>query len=139
MLAQVRRWLQLNGAGRFTWWHRALDDRAPDKGMRAGYRRMLTKEGQTIDKNEDHMREFGERIGETDAADATVEYFAFPEVFKTEACEGFDAQTVLRLLRDRGYLKPDKGRPFDCKPRLPGLGPTRCYRIEPAIFEGDED
>jgi putative DNA primase/helicase len=45
---------------------------------------------------------------------------------------------VLQVLRAAGHLGPDKGRPFDCKPRLPGLGPTRCYRIKASIFEGDE-
>ena len=48
MLAQVRRWLQLNGVGRFTYWHRALDDRAPDKGVRAGYRRLVTGETSVV-------------------------------------------------------------------------------------------
>lgn len=137
MLSQVRRWLQLNGAGRFTWWHRALDDRAPDKGLRAGFRRMMTADGKPIHKNSDHVREFGETISGADAEESTVDYFVFPEVFETEACDGVDTRAVLRLLRDEGHLLPDKGRPFDCKPRLPGMGPTKCYRICASIFEGE--
>jgi putative DNA primase/helicase len=137
MLGQVRRWLQLNGAGRFTWWHRALDDRAPDKGLRAGFRLMVAPDGTPIRKDSDHQREFGDSISTADAEKSTVDYFAFPEVFDAEACEGFDKHAVLRLLRSAGHLVPDKGRPFDCKPRLPGLGPTRCYRIKASIFEGE--
>lgn len=137
MLGQVRRWLQLNGAGRFTWWHRALDDRAPDKGMRAGFRLMVTPDGSPIKKDSDHQREYGATVSTTDAETSTVDHFIFPEVFDAEACEGFDKHAVLRLLRSTGHLVPDKGRPFDCKPRLPGLGPTRCYRIKASIFEGD--
>lgn len=139
MLTQVRRWLQLNGAGRFTWWHRAMDDRAPDKGLRAGFRRMMTADGKPIHKNTDHMREYGEEVQPPDAEDSTVDHFVFAPVFDAEACEGFDPGAVKRLLRDRGHLVPDKGRPFDCKPRLPGLGPTKCYRIRASIFEGDDD
>ena len=138
MLSQVRRWLQLNGAGRFTWWHRALDDRAPDKGLRAGFRRMMTADGKPIQKNSDHLREFGETMSAADAEDSTVDYFVFPEVFEAEACEGVDTRAVLRLLRDEGHLVPDKGRPFDCKPRLPGMGPTKCYRLRASIFEGED-
>lgn len=139
MLVQVRRWLQLNGAGRFTWWHRALDDRAPDKGLRAGFRRMMTADGKPIHKNADHLREYGDEVQPADAEDSTVDHFVFAPVFDMEACEGFDPAAVKRLLRVRGHLVPDKGRPFDCKPRLPGLGPTKCYRIRASIFEGEED
>jgi putative DNA primase/helicase len=138
MLTQVRRWLQLNGAGRFTWWHRALDDRAPDKGLRAGFRRMMTADGKPIQKNSDHLREFGEQIEQADAESSTVDHFVFAPIFDADACEGFDATAVKRLLRDRGHLVADKGRPFDCKPRLPGMGLTRCYRIRASIFEGDD-
>lgn len=137
MLAQVRRWLQLNGAARFTWWHRALDDRAPDKGMRAGFRRMVTKDGRPVNSDGDHQREFGEKMQQSDADETTVDYYCFMEVFHAEACESFDHRAVLRMLRAEGHLVPDKGRPFDCKPRLPGIGPTRCYRIRSTIFEGD--
>ena len=52
-----------------------------------------------------------------------------------EVCQGFDPVAVCRVLLDHACLMPDKGRPFDCKPRLPGVGPTRCYRILPAIFD----
>ena len=97
MLAQVRRWLQLNGAGRFTWWHRALDDRAPDKGLRAGLRRMVTKDGRPIKSDSDHMREFGEKVSDADAEETTVDHYCFPEVFEREACDGFDAGAVLRV------------------------------------------
>ena len=139
MLSQVRRWLQLHGVGRFTWWHRALDDRAPDKGLRAGFRRMVTADGKPINKDSDHQREFGDRISTADAEETTIDYYVFAAVFEHEACEGVDTHAVLRLLRDAGHLVPDKGRPFDCKPRLPGMGPTKCYRIRSSIFEGDDE
>ena len=138
MLAQVRRWLQLNGVGRFTYWHRALDDRAPDKGVRAGYRRLVTSDGKPINKNSDHMREFGETMTPADAEETSVEYFVFADVFEAEVCEGVDKRAMLHLLKDAGHLVLDKGRPYDCKPRLPGMGHTKCFRIKASIFEGED-
>ena len=52
---------------------------------------------------------------------------------------GFDARAVLRVLRDRGDLIPDKGRPFDCRARLPGLGLTACYRIKSSVLDAGAD
>jgi putative DNA primase/helicase len=67
----------------------------------------------------------------------SFEYFILTETFKAEVCQGFDHRTVARVLLDHGCLIPDKGRAFDCRPRLPGIGNTWCYRIPPAIFELD--
>lgn len=138
MLSQVRRWFGLNGAGRFTWWHRATDDRAPDKGLRAGYRRMVTGDGKPIQLDGEHATEYGERMSQKDAEQTTVDFFVFVDVFKAEVCEGFDSRAVLTLLKERGDLVPDRGRAFDCKPRLPGLGTVRCYRIRSSIFAGED-
>ena len=41
MHRQVRRFLELHGAGRFTWWNRGADDHSPNTLMRAGFRRMV--------------------------------------------------------------------------------------------------
>lgn len=143
MLAQVRRWIQLNGAGRLTWWHRALDDRAPDKGLRAGFRRMLTAEGRPINRDADHQREYGQTMHEADAEQTTVEHYIFPEVFESEVCEGFEPRAVLRVLRASGHLVVDKdgertGR-FAVKARLPGIGLARCYRLSASILGGTDD
>ena len=59
---------------------------------------------------------------------------ALPEVFRSEVCQGFDYQAVCRVLLEHGCLAPDANRPFDCRPRLPGMGLASCYRITPALF-----
>lgn len=137
MLKQVRRFLESHGEGRFTWWHRASDDHNAKTLHRAGFRRMLNEQGEPIRSDPDHQREWGERMPATAGEKVTVEYFVLPETFKAELCQGFDPQAVCRVLLDHGCLLPDKGRAFDCKPRLPGMGPTRCFRIPAAIFEVD--
>jgi len=44
-------------------------------------------------------------------------------------------RAAARVLLEHECLTPDKGRTFDCKARLPGLGNTRCYRISARVFE----
>lgn len=138
MLRQVRRFLELHGESRFHWWHRAADDRSPNTPNRAGFRKLVSEAGKEIASNSDHMREFGEIVQPRDGEGAQTEYFVLGEVMRGEVCEGFDPAAVFRVLIERGHLMTEKtsGRP-DRKERLPGIGPTRCYRIKPSIFDDD--
>ncbi len=137
MLRQVRRFLESHGEGRFTWWHRAADDHNAKTLQRAGFRRMVDREGKPIKNDAEHQREYGERMAPTDGEGVSVEYFVLPEVFRAEVCQGFDYQAVCRVLLEHGCLVPDGNRPFDCRPRLPGMGLASCYRIPPALFALD--
>jgi putative DNA primase/helicase len=134
VLRAVRRFLETHGEGRFAMWHRSADDHAPKTLQRAGVRRMLNAEGEPIKTNNQHGHEFGERMPATVGESVSFEYFILAETFRAEVCQGYDAQTVCQVLLDHGCLAPDKGRKFDCKPRLPGIGLSRCYRITPEIF-----
>ncbi len=137
MLRQVRRFLETHGDGRFAMWHRGADDHAPKTLQRAGVRRMLGDDGQPIKTNSQHGHEFGERMPAALGEGVSFEYFVLAEAFRAEICQGFDYQAVCRVLLDHGCLAPDKGRAFDCKARLPGIGKATCYRITPAIFDLD--
>lgn len=137
MLRQVRRFLEAHGSGRFTWWHRASDDHAPNTLQRAGFRRMVDSDGKPIRSDAEHQREYGERMTPMDGEGVSVEYFILPEVFRSEVCQGLDYQAVARVLLEHGALLPSTGRAFDCKQRLPGLGLSNCYRIPPALFALD--
>jgi putative DNA primase/helicase len=137
MLRQVRRFLEAHGEGRFTWWHRAADDHNTKTLHRAGFRRMLNDRGEPIKSNSDHAQDYGDRMPSSMGEGVTVEFFVLAETFKGELCQGFDPQAVARVLLEHECLTPDKGRAFDCKARLPGLGNTRCYRIPARIFELD--
>jgi len=134
MLRQVRRFLESHGEGRFTWWHRAADDHNAKTLHRAGFRRMVGEDGKPIKSDAEHLREYGERMTPRDAEGVSVEFFILPEVFRSEVCQGFDYQAVCRVLLEHGCLAPDANRPFDCRPRLPGMGLASCYRITPALF-----
>ncbi len=137
MLRQVRRFLEAHGEGRFTWWHRAADDHNTKTLHRAGFRRMLNDRGEPIKTNSDHATDYGPRMPSAMGEGVTVEFFVLAETFKGEVCQGFDPQAVARVLLEHECLTPDKGRSFDCKPRLPCVGLTRCYRISARIFELD--
>ena len=137
MLRQVRRFLETHGEGRFAMWHRGSDDHAPKTLQRAGVRRMLNDQGEPIKTNSQHGAEFGDRMPVALGEGVSFEYFILAETFRAEVCQGSEYRTVARVLLDHGCLMPDKGRTYDCRPRLPGMGNTWCYRIPPAIFELD--
>ena len=100
-------------------------------------RRMVNADGEPIKTNNQHAQDFGERMPADMGEGVSYEYFIQAETFRSEVCQGFDYQAVCRVLLDHECLVPEKGRSFDCKPRLPGLGLTRCYRVPPSIFELD--
>ncbi len=135
MLRQVRRFLETHGEGRFAIWHRGSDDHAPKTLQRAGVRRLLNEQGEPINTNSRHGAEFGDRMPADQGERTNYEYFILAETFRAEVCQGFEYKAVASVLLDHGCLIPDKGRTYDCKPRLPGVGLVWCYRITPAIFE----
>ncbi|HRN76528.1 DUF927 domain-containing protein [Ottowia sp.] len=133
MLRQVRRFFELHGEGRFTWWHRAADDHNAKTLQRAGFRRMVTPDGTPISRDTQHAAEIGERMPSELGEHMQTEYFVLPETFRTEVCQGFDPQAVCRVLADHDCLAAEGGR-YTVKPRLPGMGPTRCYHIKPELM-----
>lgn len=115
MLAQVRRFIEQHGEGRFTDFSRpvAEDNHATKTLHRCGYRR----------------HESG-----------LTEWYVFPESFKSEVCKGFDFRDVAKLMLKCGHLEagPEKDRPYTVKVDLPGEGRKRVYHVLSALF-GDDD
>lgn len=136
MLRQVRRFLEANGEGRFSWWHRAVDDHSPKTLNRAGFRRLIGEDGRPIRSDADHLREYGDRISASDAENTRVEFVVLREVFRQEVCNGFDPDQVAKLLKARGHLHTEKDR-LTNKLRLPGMGHSPCYHLKPSIFDDD--
>ena len=136
MLRQVQGFIELHGSGRFSWWHRGADDHAAKTLNRAGFIRMINADGEPIKSDSQHAVEYGERMPAVLGEGVSVEYFILPEVFRSEVCKGFEVQTVCRVLAEHGVLHTERGH-HTVKPRLPGLGPTRCYRIKPDLLALD--
>lgn len=137
MLRQVRAFLETHGEGRFTYWHRASDDRVAKTLNKAGVRRMLNSGGEPIKTNSQHKAEFGEDMHPVDGESVSFEYFVLSETFKAEVCKGFDVQAVCAVLVEYGALVVKEPGRYNYKTKLPGIGPARCYCIPPAIFELD--
>jgi len=140
MLRQVSGFFQAHGESRFTWWHRAMDDHKPNTPNRAGFKRLLSKDGIEINSNTDHGKEFGERMHSDDGEESQLEYFVMAEVFRTEICKGFSPKAVAQLLIEREWLVPsgtgEKQRP-DSKVRLPGIGNTWCSRFSSKVASAE--
>jgi len=135
MLRAVRRFLEVHGEGRFTWWHRAADDHNPKTLQRAGYRRLVDSDGKPVKSNSDHQTKFGEHMDAAIGEEVSVEYFVMAETFRGEVCQGFDHRAVCTVLLQHGCLAADPSRQYDTRQRLPGLGLSWCYRITPTIFD----
>ena len=134
MLRQVRRFLEVSGEGRFTWWHRAADDRAPKTLQRAGVRRMVDAGGHPIKTDSQHQAIYGDTMSAADGERVEVEFFILPEVFRDEVCAGFDYRAVCRLLLQHGCLRR-AGEGLTDRQRLPGIGLTRCYRVTSGVLD----
>lgn len=138
ILRQVSAFFQAHGSARFTVWHRATDDHAPNTINRAGLRRIITGDGTTINSYEDHHKAYGDRMHIADSESSEYEYFVLPEVFRNEICKGFDPKMAAKLLIERGHLIPEGPSTPTRKERLPGIGLARCYRFRPSIVTGGD-
>ncbi len=135
MLRQVRQFLEANGEGRFTWWHRAADDHNAKTLQRAGFRRMVNEQGEPIKSNSQHLAEYGDKMHPTDGEGTSSEFFVLPEVFRSELCKGFAHEAVCKVLADHECLVMNEPGRHAKKVKLPSLGQTRCYHIPAKIFE----
>lgn len=111
VLAQVRAFFEAHGASRFA----QLDDGFPDSNRiinRAGFVRAT--------------------------ADGGRQFLVLPEVFRREVCAGFDLKSATQALINAGWIEPGEGTRPTQKPRIPGIGTTRCYVFNGRMWECDE-
>lgn len=108
MLAQVRAFFEAHGASRFEDVTATSDQRIPN---RAGFYRT--------------------------GANGAREFMVLPEAFKRDVCQGFDVKTITAALLKAGWLAPGEGSRATQKPRIPGIGPTRCYVLTGRMWEGE--
>jgi uncharacterized protein (DUF927 family) len=112
MLAQVRAFFEAHGSSRFEDMNPAYPDKVERIINRAGFFRTGTS--------------------------GTREYLVLPEAFKNEVCRGLDARQAVTALVEAGWLAKGEGDRATQKPRLPGIGPTRCYVFTERMWEGEE-
>jgi putative DNA primase/helicase len=138
MLAQVRHFLETNGTGKFTLWHRAHDSHAPDKGLTCGFRRWIDGDGKPIKSPAQANETFSGAVQAVDGEVIETEYFIFKESFEKEVCKGFDPLAVKKVLAGQGGLKlggtKDKPR-YDHSTDVPMLGRRVGFWITPSLFD----
>jgi putative DNA primase/helicase len=122
MLRQMRGWFGLHGDSRFKPWHRTDSDNKPNTPYMAGWRKEIMGD----DRNE---------AGDLVSVPVSREWFVLPDVFRTEACKGFNERAALRLLKDRGHLHMEGKRPgFGCSASPPGAEKCMVYRVKSSIL-----
>jgi len=107
MLGLLPSFLVQHGDARFTWVHRALDDHAPKTLNRAGFKRLISKDGNAINNDNDYHKEYGDTMHPDERETAIVEYYLYPKVFTEEVCKGFDPKQVAAKLADLGVIEKD--------------------------------
>jgi uncharacterized protein (DUF927 family) len=108
ILSQVRAFFEAHGQSRFEDVHAPGDQRIIN---RAGFYRA--------------------------GANGDREFLVLPEAFRRELCQGFHVPTATKSLLDAGWLEPGKDGKASQKPRIAGMGPTRCYVFNSRMWEAE--
>jgi putative DNA primase/helicase len=126
-IAQIRLFLTLNGTSRFE--TICVDDASKVEKTftrdRVGFREEIPEE--CVDSA-------GEVGAEEDSENMLFVYYVLPVAFRTEVCKGFDPDSALKALRERGHLDANEKGRMTYQKRLPGIGKQRLYRIRSSIF-----
>ena len=111
-MLQVKSFIELHGASRFTPWH------TPGQPTlnRVGFY----------------------RIFDQGSEDEKVVYYVLPEGWK-EICRGHDARSIASALVERGIINPDNDGKYQRVVRLPGMGLRRSYEVDGSLLFADED
>lgn len=111
-LSKVRKFFEQHSESRFSKWD---DSPLESKTInRAGYKK-ITEQG--------------------------MEFYVFPETFKTEICAGLDHTFVSKVCMKAGILIPDSNGGPTRSERLPGNGRNgtiRCYRFSSKVLASEE-
>jgi uncharacterized protein (DUF927 family) len=66
-----------------------------------------------------------------------MEYYFFPETFRSEVCKGYSYKEVSKTLDARRLLRREPPN-MTMKPNLPGVGRTRVYCVLASIIQDDQ-
>lgn len=79
------------------------------------------------------------RLGWRKGSGAAREWWIPPQVWRVEICAGLDPTMVARTLAERGMLRTQGGRGFQCKVNLGGDRRAQAYVLTAAIIDGGSD
>ncbi|MES2344648.1 MAG: hypothetical protein V4494_01730 [Chlamydiota bacterium] len=109
ILSQVKRYFEQHGESRFTFWEASCETKTIN---RTGFRRNNNEE---------------------------IEFYVFPERYKSEICQGYDPSLVAKVCAKHGLLKLSAQGECTRSERLPSKkNTTRCYLFTSKVL-GEED
>jgi uncharacterized protein (DUF927 family) len=76
------------------------------------------------------------RLGLRKGRGAEREWWVLPQMFRTELCNGLDAQQVARILSERGMLRRQGGCELQCVVNVGGGSRVKAYVLTAAILDG---
>lgn len=120
----LRTLIELHGEARFTRWENVdatTDPHAPRTVNRLGFRRS-------------HERD----PGDGQPAALVLSYYVLGGVWASEIWKGYNVANVNKVLLARGILTPGSNGSASRSERLPGMGKTRCYLVNPAALFADQ-
>lgn len=116
----LRTVIELHGEGRFTRWESVdatIDEHAPRTVNRLGFRRSHTL-----------------NAGDGESKALVLSYYVLGGVWASEIWKGHNVANVNKVLLARGILTPGSNGTPSRSERLPGMGKTRCYLVNPAAL-----
>ncbi|MOA25241.1 hypothetical protein D3C78_1459540 [compost metagenome] len=119
----LRTIIELHGEGRFTRWENldaTVDPHAPRTVNRLGFRRSHTLDA-----------------GDGESKALVLSYYVLGGVWASEVWKGYNVANVNKVLLARGILTPGSNGSASRSERLPGMGKTRCYLVNPAALFAD--
>ena len=70
--------------------------------------------------------------------DKLWEFYVLPEAWRAEVCKGFDATAIAKAMIAKEWMISGDAEHNTSKPRVPGHGPTRVYRVVSSFLAGEE-
>jgi uncharacterized protein (DUF927 family) len=79
---------------------------------------------------------FRKLVGEK--AEAVWEFYVLSEAWRSEVCRGFDAKAIAKHMETKGWMIAGDAEHLTSKPRVPGHGPIRVFRVAGSFLAGDD-
>lgn len=111
------------------------EERATLEQVRAFFEAHGSSRFESVDATEDQR--IINRAGFYRGDGGVREFLVFPEAFKNEVCKGLDTKAATTVLVKAEWLQRGSDGKTAQKPRLPGMGPTRCYVFTGRMWEGE--
>lgn len=128
LLDQVRAFFEAHGESRFVALDKSVFENLDSMSV------STADDGTPRLVRDDHVRVHNRAGYRVTNGDGLEEYWVLPLAFRNELCKGFSQRYAAKVLVEKGWLTRGSDGKNSLQRRLPGLGPTRVYVINPAVW-----